>query len=186
MGGIMVDAIQGSGTIGANTTLVTPPAGAAQGKKTSPSQAADYKISLNSQVVQTLTYERTGNIGLQPQSETSSLEALLSRLFERQGVTYEEASSGKPVTIDPQTRAEAQALISEDGYWGVNQTSDRIFEFATAGAGGDPAKLEAIKAAIEKGFGMAAKSLGGSLPEISSKTFDAVMKKLEAWAGQET
>jgi hypothetical protein len=32
---------------------------------------------------------------------------------------------------------------------------------------------------------MAAKSLGGSLPDISSKTYDAVMNKLDAWAGQE-
>jgi len=181
----MIDSIQGSGSIGANTP-VTPSAGTTQGKKASPVRAADYKISLTSELVQTLTYERTGTIGLQPQDETSSLEALLSRLFERQGVTYEEASSGKPVTIDPQTRSEAQALISEDGYWGVNKTSDRILEFAIAGAGGDPTKLEAIKAAIEKGFGMAAKSLGGSLPDISSKTFDAVMEKLDVWAGQKT
>jgi hypothetical protein len=29
---------------------------------------------------------------------------------------------------------------------------------------------------------MAAQALGGSLPDISSQTYDAVMEKLDAWA----
>jgi hypothetical protein len=181
----MIDSIQGSAAIG-STNPANSPADTAQVKKAAQTEAVDYKISLNKEIVSTLTYERTGSISSQSRNEVVSLEELLSRLFERQGVTYEEARSGETVEIDPQTRAEAQELISEDGYWGVNKTSERIFEFATAGAGEDPTKLEAIKAAIDKGFDMAAKSLGGSLPDISSKTYDAVMKKLDAWAGQET
>jgi hypothetical protein len=164
---------------------VNLPAGSAQATKASRTEAVDYKLSLNKEIVSTLTYERTGNVSSRSGSDAVSLETLLSRLFERQGVTFEEAKSGKTVEIDPQTQSEAQDLISEEGYWGVNQTSDRIFAFATAGAGGDPEKLDAIKAAITKGFGMAAKSFGGSLPDISSQTYDAVMKKLDTWAGQQ-
>ena len=41
-------------------------------------------------------------------------------------------------TVDPATKAQAQADIAEDGYWGVNQTSDRIIQFANALTGGDP------------------------------------------------
>lgn len=179
----MIRSIPGPGALGPNIPAPSP-AGTAREKTVIHAEALDYKVSLNKEVLSTLTYERTGGVGSQAGNEARSLEELLSRLFERQGVTYEAARSGKTVEIDPQTRAEAQALISEDGYWGVDKTSNRIFEFAVAGAGGDPAKLETIKAAIDKGFGMAAKSLGGSLPDISSKTYDAVMKKLDEWSGK--
>lgn len=88
----------------------------------------------------------------------------------------------KGVKVDRETQAEAQELISENGYWGVEKTSDRIVQFAIAAAGNDPQKLETIRAAIEKGFAMASDALGGVLPEICRKTHDAIMDKLDAWA----
>ena len=45
-------------------------------------------------------------------------------------------------TVDAATKAQAQADIAEDGYWGVNQTSDRIVDFAKALSGGNPDKIE--------------------------------------------
>lgn len=156
--------------------------------KSPPADAVDFKVSFNREIVSTLTYERTGMVKdvASQADEAPGFEELLSRLLERQGITFEEAQGGKTVAIDPETRAEAQALISEDGYWGVEKTSARIVEFAIAGAGGDTTRLEEIKAAIDNGFGMAAETLGGSLPEISTKTYDAVMEKLDQWAGKQT
>ena len=55
-------------------------------------------------------------------------------------------------TVDPATKAQAQADIAEDGYWGVNQTSDRIIQFATALTGGDPDKIESMREAFKKGY----------------------------------
>ena len=79
-------------------------------------------------------------------------------------------------TVDAATRAQAQADIAEDGYWGVKQTSERILDFAKALAGDDPEKLEKMRGAFEKGYKMAEKTWGGELPEISKQTYDAVMK----------
>lgn len=72
--------------------------------------------------------------------------------------------------------AKAKEDVSEDGYWGVNQTSQRILDFATALTGGDPDKIEDMRSAFEKGFNQAKKAFGGELPEISQQTYDAVMK----------
>lgn len=85
-------------------------------------------------------------------------------------------------TVDAATKAQAQADIAEDGYWGVKQTSDRIIDFAKALCGGDPDKIEDMKAAFEKGFKQAEKTWGGELPEISQKTYDAVLEKFDTWA----
>ena len=87
-------------------------------------------------------------------------------------------------TVDAATKAQAQADIAEDGYWGVEQTSDRIVDFAKALTGGDPDKIDEMKEAFEKGFKLAEKKWGGELPEISQKTYDAVFEKFDAWKAQ--
>lgn len=81
--------------------------------------------------------------------------------------------------VDPEVQKKAQEDISEDGYWGVKQTSDRIVDFAKALAGDDTKALEKMKEAFLKGFEQAEKTWGGKLPEISQKTYDAVIEKFD-------
>ncbi|MBR4670344.1 MAG: hypothetical protein IKO84_07075 [Butyrivibrio sp.] len=87
-------------------------------------------------------------------------------------------------TVDAATKAQAEADIAEDGYWGVKQTSERILDFAKTLAGDDPEKLEKMRAAFEKGYAQAEKTWGGELPDISKRTFDAVMKGFDELTGK--
>ena len=87
-------------------------------------------------------------------------------------------------TVDAATKAQAQADIAEDGYWGVNQTSERILDFAKALAGDNPDKLENMRQAFEKGYAQAEKTWGGKLPDISQQTYDAVMKGFDQLTGK--
>ncbi|MBE5825886.1 MAG: hypothetical protein E7307_04535 [Butyrivibrio sp.] len=89
-------------------------------------------------------------------------------------------------TVDAATKAQAQEDISENGYWGVKQTSERILDFAKALAGDDPEKLEKMRAAFEKGYAQAEKTWGRELPEISKQTFSAVMKGFDELTGTST
>lgn len=89
-------------------------------------------------------------------------------------------ASGK-FEVDEETKKNAQEQISEDGYWGVNKTSDRIVDFAIALSGDDPSKAEELLNAFKKGFDEATAAWGKELPEISQKTYDAVLEKFEAW-----
>jgi hypothetical protein len=52
-------------------------------------------------------------------------------------------------------------------------------------AGGDPAQIDAIRQGVEKGFQEALDAFGGWLPDISYKTYDTVMQKLDDWANVE-
>ena len=79
-------------------------------------------------------------------------------------------------TVDAATKAQAQKDIGEDGYWGVKQTSQRLFDFASALAGDDVDKIKEMQAAMEKGFKQATKSWGGKLPGISQDTLAAANK----------
>lgn len=119
------------------------------------------------------------------ESRVNSLKSLVSDMFLKQGKKVQNSddiwsmlASGN-FTVDAKTAANAKAEISEDGYWGVNQTSDRIFEMAKALSGGDSEKMEKMVDAFKKGFDQATKAWGRSLPDISQKTYDAVMKKFE-------
>ena len=125
----------------------------------------------------------------------SQLKGSLEQLSTKQGKTSETVSIWSQfrqgvldgtITVDEATAKQAQEDISEDGYWGVKQTSERILDFAKALTGGDSSKVEDIRTAIEKGFSEAAKLWGDELPEISQKTHDAVMKGLDEWAKQST
>jgi hypothetical protein len=105
----------------------------------------------------------------------------------KQGKVFTEATDiyallreGK-LEVDPETRAQAQKDIAEDGYWGVEQTSERLLSFAKALTGGDPSKADEMIGAVKKGFEEAEKAWGGKLPDISQDTYDAVIKKLESW-----
>lgn len=80
------------------------------------------------------------------ENRASQLRSLVEQMMGKQANTYGNANdiwsflrSGN-FTVDPATKAQAQADIAEDGYWGVNQTSDRIIQFANALTGGDPTR----------------------------------------------
>jgi len=84
-------------------------------------------------------------------------------------------------TVSADVKAQAQADIADDGYWGVEQTSDRILDFAKALSGDDPDKADAMLEAFKKGFEQATKAWGDKLPDISQRTYDAVVEKFNKW-----
>ena len=87
----------------------------------------------------------------------------------------------KNLEADDATILKAQQEISEDGYFGVLQTSQRILDFAKALSGGDPSKIDLLEEAFIKGFQMAEEIWGGKLPDISYQTYDAVMQGFAEW-----
>jgi hypothetical protein len=113
------------------------------------------------------------------------LRGLVLNILKQQGIDFKIATGqeGAPeIDISQLSQEEAQALIADDGYFGVEQTSDRIVDFAIAMAGGDPSRLTAMKEGVTKGFNEALKSFGGWLPDISHNTYNAAMEKLDTWA----
>lgn len=120
-------------------------------------------------------------------SRTQSLRSLVEKMMLKQGQTFTDATDmykllreGK-LTVDPATAKQAQADIAADGYWGVEQTSERLFSFAQALSGGNPEKADMLKDAVLKGFDEAKKAWGGELPDICQQTYDATIKKFDAW-----
>lgn len=160
-------------------------------------EAAVYEASSKEQIKSGKTAEngKAGNAQLveklkaEAQARTQQLSDIVQQLLLKQGTSYNRANGLKSMfenlVVDDATRAQAQADIAEDGYWGVTQTSERIFDFAMALSGGDAEKMEEMKEAFLKGFKKAEDMWGGSLPEISQRTYDAVIDKFDKYAEEQ-
>ena len=126
------------------------------------------------------------------EERTAQLRSIVEQLITKQGTAFGKATDDDmwkflakgEFTVSADVKAQAEADIAEDGYWGVEQTSDRILDFAKALAGNDPEKAEEMLEAFKKGFKQATKAWGDELPEISQKTYDAVQEKFEAWKNE--
>ena len=89
------------------------------------------------------------------------------------------------IKLNEADRAQAQQLISEDGFFGVKQTTDRIMGFAKAmvGEGASEAQIEKMRAAVQKGFDEVARMFGGfdKLPQVTKDTHAAIMSAFDSW-----
>jgi len=111
------------------------------------------------------------------------LRGLVLNIFKTQGLDTTISTDDSEIDLNTLTQNDAQELVADDGYFGVEKTSDRIFNFAIGIAGGDPTRIDAIREGVEKGFQEAYDAFGGWLPDISYDTYDAVIAKLDDWAG---
>jgi len=93
--------------------------------------------------------------------------------------------AGGKFQLSEADRAQAQQLVSEDGFFGVAQTTDRIMGFAKAlvGEGASEKHIENMRNAVQKGFDEVAKMFGGfdKLPDVTKQTYEAIMKAFDDW-----
>lgn len=109
----------------------------------------------------------------------SQLSSLVQQMFSKQAGTSKLADLFSPENLKNVSAADiakAKEDVSEDGYWGVKQTSQRLFDFASALAGDDVEKMKEMQAAMEKGFKQATKAWGEDLPGICNDTLSAANK----------
>ncbi len=121
------------------------------------------------------------------EQRTAQLRSLVEKMLLKQGQkfvsladTFEMIKEGT-LEVDDETAKEAAKEVADDGYWGVEQTSERLFSFAKALAGNDPAYADTMLEALQKGFDEATSAWGGELPELCKKTLEATQKKLNDW-----
>ena len=148
--------------------------------------AAKVAISMNAQYIlfemnakSIATGNSVGQAGLNASKDQQSVLDFLSgkgKIDDKN--LYDIGYIGKPIMdLSPQ---EATDLVSENGFFGITQTSDRVSNFVFSFAGDDLEKLQKGRDGIVKGFEEANKMFGGNLPEISYKTQERTLALLDA------
>ncbi len=200
-------AISSIGSYAAGNSMSSISNTASSKKQTSDSAAATvsssestgvvYEKSSESSTTSTTTDYAAKNSALIAQLKSDSdnriaqLKSIVTQMMNGQGTAIGTAddiwkflASGN-YTVSEAAKAQAQADIAEDGYWGVEQTSDRIVDFAKALSGNDSSKAEELLDAFKKGFEDATKTWGTTLPDISQRTYDSVVEKFQKWMNGE-
>jgi len=164
---------------------------AAESKAAENTAAATYEGSVETRQagyskIQRMSEEDRSKIAAQLKADQEMRQTqmvdLVQKMMTGQGVAFNNANDiwsflrEGNFTVDAATKAQAQQDISEDGYWGVKQTSQRILDFADALAGSDPKNIQKMYDAFKKGYAQAENTWGGELPEISQKTYDSVLE----------
>lgn len=98
------------------------------------------------------------SVSVQNQSSVDEFKSFLSDI----------GYSGKPIA--ELSQEEASELVSEDGFFGIDKTSQRIADFVINGSAGDESLMRAGREGMLQGFKDAESIWGGELPEISQKT----------------
>lgn len=138
-------------------------------------QMQTFNLSNNSFSMQSFSFEMSSGNGdflnfLQNPSE--KVKGILSGIdLSKIGYT------GKP--IDTLSQDEAKALVSEDGFFGISKTSERIADFVIMGAGDDLEKLKSGKEGMLRGFEQAEQMWGGKLPDIAYETMQKSIAKVD-------
>ncbi len=179
-----------SGVSNTSTTTKYADTAAAAEKKSTENKdygkdaAAVYKPSAESKTAKSNS-ALVAKLKADQQNRLTQMQNLVKDMFQKQGKAFSTSDqmwkmlANGDFTVDPETAKAAKEAISDDGYWGVNQTSQRIFDFAQALSGGDEKKMDEMLEAFKKGFGQATKAWGKSLPDISQRTYDSVLEKFE-------
>ena len=124
------------------------------------------------------------------EARMKQMQSYVQQMMNQQGIAIGTADdiwsflASGDFTVTEAAKAQAQEAISEDGYWGVEQTSQRIIDFAKALSGGDASKADLLLDAFKKGFEEATGTWGKELPEISQNTYKAVEEKFAAWKAE--
>ncbi len=138
------------------------------------------RVSLDSSKQAEKTYGPQATLNVASPYEL--LRNLVVKTLQEQNVPMQVSTGSTEIDLSNLSVAEAKELVADDGYFGVEKTSERIVSFAINAFGNDPTRLDEMKGAIEQGFQDAQQAFGGSLPEISQQTYDAIMEKLTAFA----
>lgn len=181
-----VNGVTGVGTnaYSAPTTSTAKKAEVASEKASSVDTGVVYEPSTNAKDSNKVTNYSSivANMKQELSTKNTQLQNLVNELLGKQAEKYTSlADMFKNITVDPATIAQAQEDIGEDGYWGIEQTSDRLVSMAQALSGGDATKADTLIAAMEKGFKQATEAWGEDLPDICRQTVDAATEKLNKW-----
>lgn len=85
---------------------------------------------------------------------------------------------------DNLTPVQAKELVSDTGYFGVDQTAARLADFVLNGAGEDASMLRAGREGIIRGFEEAQELWGETLPDISYRTLEKALATIDTAMGE--
>jgi len=116
-------------------------------------------------------------------NDIEAFKKFIDKIFSYQGnraIKSKKTVTSIKINIKPGDVEETENNEDEiNGYWGAEETSQRILDFARKISGDNPEKFDMLINAFKEGFEEAKKCFGGELPEVCNETYDLVIKGFE-------
>lgn len=139
--------------------------------------AVEVSLSMNAQII-LLAMDAQEFATNNTKAQNAILDFLSGKEVDGQLSLKDIGYEGKPIT--ELSQEEATELVSEGGFFGVDQTSQRVANFVFNFSGDDLEKLEKGREGIVQGFEDAKNMWGGELPEISYQTQAKTLELIDA------
>jgi len=139
--------------------------------------AIEVSLSMNAQIVlfSMDTQDYTVN---NTKAQNAVLDFLSGKETEGQLSLKDIGYEGKPIT--ELSKDEATQLVSNEGFFGVNETSKRVSDFVFNFSNDNLEIIEQAREGIVKGFEQAQELWGGELPQISHDTQAKTLEIIDA------
>ena len=138
--------------------------------------AVEVSISMNAQVL-LLVMDAGDEIKNNTNAQKDILKFLAGKEVSDDFNLANTGYTGKPISeLSPEEAAE---LVGEDGFFGIEETANRVANFAISIAGGDIDNLEKTREGVVQGFQDAEDMWGGELPAISYATQDRTLEIID-------
>jgi len=135
--------------------------------------AVEVSLSMNAQII-LFAMDSKDLASNNAKAQNTILNFLSGKEIEGELSLKDIGYEGKPIT--ELTKEEATELVSDEGFFGITQTSQRVADFVFGFSGDNLDILEQGREGIVQGFEDAKKMWGDELPQIS---YDTQAKTLE-------
>lgn len=139
--------------------------------------AVEVSLSMNAQIV-LFAMDSKDLASNNTTAQSTILDFLSGKEIEGELSLKDIGYEGKPIT--ELSKEEATELVSEEGFFGIEQTSQRVADFVFSFAGEDLDILEKGREGIVQGFEEAEEMWGGELPQISYETQAKTLELIDA------
>jgi len=139
--------------------------------------AIEVSLSMNAQII-LFAMDAEELSSSNTQAQNSILNFLSGKQTEGEFSLSNIGYEGKPIT--ELSQEEASELVSEEGFFGIDKTSQRVANFVFNFSGDNLEILEKGREGIVQGFEDAQKMWGGELPQISHDTQAKTLELIDA------
>jgi hypothetical protein len=112
--------------------------------------------------------------------QTILKDKLMSMISEQTGI-YNLSINNTKFQVSDEEIEWAKQAIAEGGEYSVDAVASNIMDMAKALSGNNSEYISLLKSAVDMGFSEAAKVFGGNMPDITSDTYNEIMKRFDEW-----
>lgn len=112
--------------------------------------------------------------------QTMLKERLMSMIADQTGI-YNLSINNTKFQVTDEEIEWAKKAIAEGGEYSVDAVATNIMDMAKALAGETDEYISMLRDAVDMGFEQAASIFGGNMPDITSETYNEIMKRFDEW-----